>query len=205
MHQTRKESSTKYPIPSKGTKYIARASASLDNSVPVLIAVRDILKLASTTKEVQKMLNQKLIKINGRVVRDLHESINLFSIFEADKIYRLTLLPTGKFSFEETKNKERLCKIIGKTILPGNKVQLNLHDGSNVISKEKVAVEDSLYLDFSGKIKSSAVLEKGKKAFIIAGKYIGQEGKIESVEDKKVSIKFDSVSTELPAREVVAL
>lgn len=205
MHQTRKELSIKYPVPKKGTKYVARASSSLQDSVPVVVAVRDILHLASTTKEVQKMINQKLLKINGRTVRDFHESIRLFNIFEADKAYKLTLLPTGKFSFEETKEKERLCKVIGRKILSGNVVQLNLHDGTNVLSKEKINIGDSLYLDFSGKIKSHIVVEKGKNAFIMAGRYIGLEGKIESVSEKKVSVKFKEASSELPLSEVVAL
>jgi small subunit ribosomal protein S4e len=205
MHRTRKQASVKYPIPKKGTKYIARASSSLQDSIPVVIAVRDILKLANTTKEVKKMINEKLLKINGRVVEDFHESIKLFNIFEADKAYRLTLLPTGKFSFEETKDKERLCKVIGKQLLSGNTIQINLHDGSNVMSKDKINIGDTVYLDFSGKIKSHVVVEKGKSAFIIAGKYSGFEGKIESVKDKKVLVKFKEKSAELPLSEVVAL
>ena len=104
MHQTRQEATTRLPIERKGTKYIARASSDLENSVPVIIALRDILKLAKTKKEVKKMIIQKMLKINGREVIDQNESIKLFNLFEADKAYVLKLSQTRKFFFEETKD-----------------------------------------------------------------------------------------------------
>jgi ribosomal protein S4E len=53
MHQTRQQATTRLPITRKGTKYVARASSDLENSVPVVIAMRDILKLAKTKREVR--------------------------------------------------------------------------------------------------------------------------------------------------------
>ena len=194
MHQTRQEATTRLPITRKGTTYVARASSDLKNSVPVVIAVRDILNLAKTKKEVKKMINQKKLKINGRDVIDHNESIALFNIFEAGKNYVLKLSTTRKFFFEEIKDKdskERLCKVIGKTILPGNKLQINLHDGTNILGDNKFSVGDSVYLDISGKIKKHVSPEKGNQAFIISGKYEGQSGKISDVKDKKISIKLD--------------
>ena len=57
MHQSRQKATTRLPIRRKGTQYVAVASSSLENSVPVVIAVRDILNLARTKKEVK---NKKL-------------------------------------------------------------------------------------------------------------------------------------------------
>ncbi|MEK6844320.1 MAG: KOW motif-containing protein [Nanoarchaeota archaeon] len=194
MHLKRQRATTKLPIPRKGTKFVARALSNYDNSVPVVIALRDMLKLARTANEVKKMINQKILKINGRVVRDYRESISIFNILEAGKTYSLSLLNTGKFVLEEAKHKNmRLCKVIDKKILKNKVVQLNLHDGSNVISKENIAVGDSVYLDFEGKIKKHVSLQKGKEAFIISGKYIGLKGKIESIEGKKVNILVEKL------------
>ena len=64
MHLKRQEAITKLPIPRKGTKYVARALSHLDNSVPVVIAVRDMLRLARTTSEVKKMIHEKIFKLN---------------------------------------------------------------------------------------------------------------------------------------------
>ncbi|MBX4211854.1 hypothetical protein KW787_00150 [Candidatus Pacearchaeota archaeon] len=205
MHQTRQETSTRLPIPRKGTKYVARAIESVQNSVPVVIAVRDMLKLARTAKEVREMIKEKLLKINGRTVYDYRESIKLFHIFEAGKSYQLTLLTTGKFAFEETKSHERLCKVVGKKLVSKGKVQLHLHDGSTLISPGNVKVGDSFYIDFAGKIKKHVSLEKGKSAFVFSGRYKGMKGKIEGVKDHVVSIKFDDSVAELEQNRMAVL
>ena len=71
-----------------------------------------------------------------------------------------------------------------------NQLQYNLHEGTNLILKEKINIEDSLYLDFSGKIKKHVIFEKGKKCFVTSGKYSGQKGLIEEIDGKKAKIKL---------------
>lgn len=205
MHLTRKESSIKLPILRKGTKYIARASSHLNDSVPVIIAVRDMLKLARTAKEVKKMIQQKLLKLNGKPVKDYRQSILLFNILEADKQYSLSILPTGKFVFVPSKESERLCKVTGKRLIGKGMIQLNLHDGTNLITKEKINVGDSLYLDFNGKIKKHVAFSKGKKAFVTSGRYIGQKVEIADSKDGKVSINAKGGSAGLSKSAVIAL
>lgn len=206
MHQTRKEASLKLPIKKKGTKYLARALSHTYDSVPLVFAIRDMLNLAKTSAEVKGMIHRKLIKLNGRLVSESNTSIRLFNIIEADKNYILTLSPTGKFTFEETKdNKIRLCKIIGKKLIKDKKIQFNLHDGSNVISKEKYAIGDSLYLDMNGKVTKHKSLDKGSNVFIISGKYIGTSSKIDSLKDKKVTISINGGKTVLDKIAVVAI
>lgn len=206
MHQTRKESTTKLPIQRKGTKYIARAASHLNNAVPVVIAVRDMLKLARTAKEVKKMIQGKILKINGRAVKDYRESIKLFNIFEAGKVYELSLLPTKKFALLEVKGRNmRVCKVINKRLVSKGIFQLNLHDGSNVLTKEKIAVGDSLYLDFEGKIKKHIPLAKGKEVFIFSGKHLGNKATVDNLEDKKIIINLDGGTAEISNSSVIAL
>lgn len=205
MHLKRQKAPTKLPIPRKGTKFVARALSNIKNSVPVVIAIRDILLLARTTAEVKKMIHQKLLKLNGRPVKDYRESITLFNILEADKPYVLTLIETGKFALEEVKDPTmRLCKVTGKTLIENNKIQLNLHDGSNLISESKISIGDSVYLDMSGKIKKHILLEKGKKVLVIKGKYLGLKGAIESLEGNKVTVSLpDNKLTSIDKRQVI--
>lgn len=196
MHQTRQASSTKLPLPRKGTKYVARASSHLQNAVPVLIAVRDMLKLAHTAHEVKHLIKQKMLKLNGRLVRDMHESIKLFNQFEADKTYRLSLLSTGRFVFKElTKPEDFLHKVIGKKTVKKGRTQLNLHDGTNLITKEKIAIGDSLYLNAKGKITSHIPLEKGREVFITAGKHLGTIGKIRERNNNRVNVELQGGRT----------
>ncbi|MBU0761151.1 MAG: hypothetical protein KJ600_04370 [Nanoarchaeota archaeon] len=206
MYQTRAKLTKKIPIERKGTRYIARSLVDLENSVPVVVAVRNMLNLATTAKEVREMIKQKLLKLNGKEIKDYRDSIRLFNVFEAGESYVLTFTANGKFTFEKTKDKERICKVIDKKILKGNKTQLNLHDGSNVLSEDrKINTQDTVYLDFSGKITKHVPLEKTKNCFIIAGKYIGNKGKIISVEGSKAKIQLKDKETVLERQQVVAL
>ena len=197
MHLTRAQTSKKIPIARKGTKYVVRAMSYYRDGIPALIAVRDILKLARTAREVKEMIKLKLIKINGKVVKDYRESLRLFNIFEADKKYILTLLPTKRFHLEEFKGEERLCKVINKKVMPAGKIQINFHDGSNILSDDKIKVGDSVTLDNSGKIKKKIVLERGAKVFISSGKNTGKKGVVEEIKDRKAIIQMEDKKVEL--------
>src|SRR5262249_50742257 len=145
----------KIPLPRKGKKYVVRGVGHFAIGVPVLIAVRDMLHLANTTREVKHMIHEKLIKINGKLVRDIKETIKLFNILEVGKSFKLSILPTGRFTFEETKANMALYKVTNRKMVKDKKIQLNLHDGTNILlpEKEKISVGDSLELDFQRKLK----------------------------------------------------
>jgi small subunit ribosomal protein S4e len=162
----------------------------------VLIAIRDMLHLASSAREVKAMIHHKTLKHNGRLVRDMHESIALFGQLEADKNYRLSLLPAGKFTFKELKKQEdKLCKVIGKRLVAAGKTQLNLHDGTNVVAREKkdalIAIGDSLHLDENNKVKTHLALEKGREVFITGGKHLGVTAKVAAVANGRVTVIYE--------------
>lgn len=192
MHRTRAETTKRIPIPRKGTKFVARPKGSLLRSVPVVIALRDMLGLAKTLKEVKEMIKEKQIKLNGREVKDYRDGIYLFNTLTADKSYVLTYAQNGRFTLKEDKSKERPAKIVGKKTLKKKKVQINFHDGTNSLSDKELPVGDTVYLDEKNKISKHVALEKGKDCMILSGKYIGNEGKIEKVSDKSVDVKITS-------------
>jgi len=206
MHQTRKEATTKLPILKKGTKYIARARSYVGDSVPVVIAVRDMLKFAGNAKEVKQMIHQKILKINGRNVKELKESIKLFNKFEAGRTYVLTLSPVRKFTFEEVKPENpRLCKIVSKRLVPGGKTQFNLHDGTNILSSEKAAVGDSFYLDSKNLVRKHVALGKDGDVMVISGKYLGARGKVMSMSENHVLISCKGGNAELKKSQIIVL
>lgn len=205
MYLTRAKSSKRIPIARKGTKYIARAVNNSRQGIPVVIAIRDMLNLARTAKEVNLMVKQGLLKINGRLVRDLKEGISLFNMIEADKKYKLIILKTGKFNFEETKDDFKNCKVIGKKILKGGKTQVNLHDGTNFLTNDKIKVGDSIHIGFDGKIKKIIPLEKGKEVFIISGRSVGNNGKIKDVSGKMVEVQMEDRMVVLNQSHLMAI
>ena len=206
MHQTRQETTTHLPIPRKGTKYVVRTSSHIDDSVSVLVAVRDMLKIARTAREVKEMIQRKLINLNGRPVRDYHESIRLMNIFQSDQAYVLSILETGKFVLQPTKEfKSRVAKVMNRRLVSKGLFQLNLHDGTNIISKNDVKVGDSLYLDSNNKVVYHIALAKGKEVLVMNGSYQGTKVKISEIKGNKVILKINERNTELNSSQVIAL
>lgn len=205
MHQTRQNTPVRWPVPRKGTKYVALAVSHKSSSVPAVVAIRDMLHLAKTAKEVREMIKKRLITINGRTVYELNDPVKLFGILKAGKTYQLTLLPTKKFVFHEAKGNSRICKVVNKTLVSKGKMQINLHDGSNIIADNKIRVGDSIYLDSSDKMSKHVALEKGSSVLVFMGKYTGLEGKVQSIENKTSTVKFKDKEAKLPNSNIIAL
>lgn len=208
MHRKRQAVSTRVPIPRKGTAYVVRPSSHLDSSIPVLLAVRDMLQLAKTAKDVKHIIKTGAIKINGKDVTDLHASIRLFNILQADKSYKLSLLKTGKFHFEELtgKSDNRIVKIVGKKVLSKSKIQYHFHDGTNaLISDNSLSVGDSIKISFDGKLVSHIPFKKGSNCFISSGKYSGYSGKIVSADKASTIISLTDLNKEvtLPFNSII--
>lgn len=175
-------------MPRKGTKYVAFAVRNNSKAVSVVVALRDMLKIASNSKEAKYMVHNKMIKINGKIVTDINQPIDLFSILHADKSYKLKVLETGRFAFEETKDLARELKVIGKKAVSDGKIQYNLHDGTNLVVKEKMNVGDSVVVDFENKVKKHVALEKGKNSIIISGSNVGKTGKIKEISGSNITL-----------------
>ena len=205
MHLTRAALNKAVPLPRKGSKYIARPMSHLQTSISVLVAVRDMLKLAHTTREVRHMIKQKLLKINGRDVKDVRQPIHILNLFDADKRYKLILLPTKRFFLEETSDKTRIAKIIGKKVINGGLIQFNFHDGTNILSKERFPVGDSVLLNTDNTVSKVIPLNKGSHAFIYSGRNVGLKGSIAAREDKQISIKLSDRLVSLGEGHVIAV
>lgn len=205
MHLTRAEVSRVMPLARKGTYYVARPLSYKSSSVTVLMAVRDILHLGQTAREVKEMIKEKKLKINGRTVRDVRESLTLFSLFEADKRYQVTLLPTGRFVLEPTKQTTRIAKIINKRLAPAGKIQINLHDGTNVLSKEKAEVGDSLELDAESKVVKVLPLKTGAKVLVSAGRNVGATGTVEHMKGSEITVSLGDRKVTLKRAQVVVI
>ncbi|HIG51936.1 hypothetical protein CXT76_01990 [Candidatus Parvarchaeota archaeon] len=191
MYLSRAKASRKLPLPRKGTKYLARASSHLNSGVPVVIAIRDMLKLAKTSKEVKKMINERMIKINGKEVKDLKESIKLFNLLTIGETYKLILSNFKKFDFEKVEDKSRIAKVINKKILGKKKIQLNLHDGTNILTDKLVKINDSIELDLKNKLIKIIKMEKGNELFIFSGKNAGKTGKLLEIDKNKIKIEVE--------------
>ncbi len=185
-----------WPLPRKGTAYVVKPSFSTNKGIPILIILRDLLKIAQNRREVKRALNEKNILLNEKVVRDEKHPVMLYDIITIvpeKKNYKLDLKENGKFKIEEISEKDsqnKITKIIGKKTLKGKKVQLNLIDGRNFLSDIKCSINDSALINLKeNKIEKCLPLKEKAKIIIFAGKHSGKEGIIEKLDlDKKMAI-----------------
>jgi small subunit ribosomal protein S4e len=177
-----------WPIPRKGTKYLALATHNTKTSIPLVVVFRDILKIVRNKRELKRALNEKQILVNQREVIEVNYPISLFDIItlkKSNKSFKANLSETKKMIFEEVSGKDsetRIYKVINKKKLGENKFQINLSNGKNIISDEKINTKDSILLNLkTNKILKIITMEKGKEAFVMKGKHIGATGKIQSI------------------------
>ncbi len=157
--------------------------------IPLGIILRDILKYAENMKEVRSGLNMKLVKINSRVVRSPRFPVGLMDVVSvSSENYRVLTNRKGLclHKIDEQEAGIRLAKIIKKTCVKG-KVQLNLHDGNNILlEKNNYNTGDVLVLE-NNKVKDVIKFEKGALAMVTGGSNIGNIGNIENVVVRKSS------------------
>jgi len=205
-----------WPVPRKGTKYLAVPTHNIRESIPLVVLMRDVLKLVRNKKELKKIISEKQIKINNKEIRETNYPICLFDVLSLknlDKNYRATLSENKKMVFEEVKGKEaetKPFKVINKKTISGKKTQLNLSGGRNIISREKVNTGDTVLFNFKeNKVVKIIPMEKGKKAFVVRGKHVGDRGEIMEILDRggkklaKISSKHKRINVWV--RNIVAV
>jgi small subunit ribosomal protein S4e len=152
--------------------------------------LRDVLHLADNAKEAKRILHGGNVTVNGRVVKKHRAQVGVFDIFAAaGKSYRVLPNPRGKYeliAIDEEEAKRKLARVDNVTVVKGGRLQYNLHDGTNVILKEKYGPGDSLVFS----MPNHEVIERyerkvGSDAMIVGGKHSGETGRI--VELKKVA------------------
>jgi len=177
-----------WPIKRKGTAYLAVATHNKTESMPLVVVLRDVLKLVRNKKELQRLLNEKQVLINQKEIRETNYPIGLFdkiSLINAKKYYAVKLSEHKKMAFEEISEKDTQIKtyrVMDKKVLRGKKIQLNLGQGKNILSDEKMNIGDSVVINLKdNKIKKVIPMEKGKNAYVIHGKHAGINGNIEDI------------------------
>ena len=78
MHSKRLTISNLWSIPKKGNKFIVVAKNKNILGIPILVAMRDILKHVQTRKELKKILLEKKVEVNGVPIKDDRYSLLLF-------------------------------------------------------------------------------------------------------------------------------
>jgi small subunit ribosomal protein S4e len=178
--------------------------------IPLQILLRDILKVAETGKEAKTILNRGEIIVDGLARKDTSYPLGLMDTVAIPKMKKyFRVVPSEKglmlVDIDEAEVGKKLFKIKNKTVVKKGKIQLNLHDGKNLlVGKDVYKTGDSLLLKMpEQKILEHIKMEKGSTGLITHGKNSGKLVKIKEVivtrsrEPNKVICELDNEEIEV--------
>jgi small subunit ribosomal protein S4e len=174
---------------------------SLKESIPVGILLRDILKIAETMVQAKKLLRDQEVLVDGVPVKMEGVAVGLMDIVSVPKLkknYRMLFVGKHLVPVEigEEETRVKLCKIVGKTIVGKDRIQLNFHDGrSYLIEREEDVFKtgDTIKLAVpKQELKGFLKLEKGATCYIWKGRHAGEIGLLEEIMERAGSKESDA-------------
>ncbi len=168
-----------------------------EESIPILIALRDYLKLGDKEREITRILNNGDVKIDGKIIKDRRFPVgfmDVISIKSIDNTFIVLYDNKGKLIISanpEENNDVKLLRIKSKSIIEKGKIQLGFHNGHSMITDRKDLKNDDTLLIKLPNMEIQDVLKMvpGNKAFIIGGSHVGEVGTIKSIDINKSSGK----------------
>lgn len=163
---------------------------SLDKSIALGLIVRDYLGLCDTYREMKRIIGSGAILVDG-VSRKNHKFpcgfMSVVSIPKLKKNFRILFDHRGKLSLVPISAKDaewKLCRIENKTVIKGNKIQLNLHDGRNlVVEADEYKTGDVLQLMLKdNSIGDVFKFERGTISMVTGGSHVGEVANIEDIQ-----------------------
>jgi small subunit ribosomal protein S4e len=163
-------------------------------SLPLLIVIRNVLGLADNSREARKIISEGHIEVDGKIRKDYKYPVgfmDVIRIIDTDESYRFIPYPVKFFALQpisKEESKYKLSLIRNKTSIKGGHIQLNLHDGRNLVVKvqdTKNPVEDKFQT--LGTLKLSLPeqeildyypFETNSIAIVIGGRNVGRVGRI---------------------------
>ncbi|OYT31672.1 MAG: 30S ribosomal protein S4e [Thermofilum sp. ex4484_79] len=170
---------------------------ALDKCIPLGIILRDVLGYARTMREARRILGERKVKIDGRIITDYKFPVGLMDVIElipSGEIFRVLPHPSKFLYLKPISSNEanlKICRIENKTMVKGGNIQLNLHDGRNILIKISNPFEpvedvyktlDSVLITIPDQqIVEHIKLKEGAYVLVIDGRNVGAKGRLKSV------------------------
>jgi small subunit ribosomal protein S4e len=175
---------------------------ALERALPLGFVLQH-LGLAVTSREVKKILLAKNIMVDGKRVKDHRFPVGLFDVVEipdTKQHFRVGIDMKGRLTLNVADKdlKHKPCRIVGKTMLPKGKLQINLIDSRNIhADKANYKVGDTLVLELPGqKVVKHLELKPGAKILITAGRYVGKTAHVSNLEGNTVKFTIDNIASD---------
>ena len=103
------------------------------------LVLRDMLRYADTAREARAILGSRGVLVDGRVVTDPKLGVgvmDVLSLAATKEQYRMLVDTMGRLRLipiDAEQAQWKLCRIEGKTTQKGARIQVNLHDGRNIL------------------------------------------------------------------------
>jgi len=158
----------------------------LRESLPLIIFLRNRLKYALTYDESKKIVNQRLVKVDGKVRTDKTYPAGFMDVITIEKVnehFRLIYDVKGRFAVHRISPEEakyKLCKVRKLIMGPKGVPFIVTHDGRTIRYPDPVVrVNDSVRVNIaSGKIEDSIKFETGNLCMITGGHNLGRVGTV---------------------------
>ncbi|ENN96180.1 30S ribosomal protein S4e [Methanocaldococcus villosus KIN24-T80] len=212
-HLKRLAAPVRWELPRKVHKFTVRplpGAHPMDESLPLLLIIRDVLKYADNAREAKKIIKMGKVLVDGRVRKEEKLPVgfmDVVSLPDANENYRVLFDRKGRIKLKPTENPDvKLCKIKNKTVVKGGHIQLNLHDGRNILIRVKdptnpvedvYKTSDTLLITIPDQeIKAHIPFEVGKLAYITGGKHVGEIARIVDIERRGIYPDIITLETE---------
>lgn len=182
-HLKRLAAPRSWPLKRKANVWTAKQSAgshSVETSLPAVFVLRDMIKICDTSREAKRIVANRELLVDGKAIRSIKAPIGLMdvvSIPAMDLYFRVVLTDKGKITIEPISKDDaawKLCRIENKTKIKEGKIQLNLHDGRNIVMDKnqyktgdviKMSVPDQKIIEVYELVQGAAVMvSKGQHA-----------------------------------------
>lgn len=180
-------------IPKKTSHWVVKPSPgphAIERCVPLLVAIRDLLHICDTGTEARRMVGQRKVMVDGKTVTDAKRPLGFMDVLSFPAVnehYRVLLDRRRKVRLVKTtpdRAKWKLVRILDKTVTRGGKVQINLHDGRNLLlGRNDFSTGDTLKIELpTQRILTTYRLADGVLALLTGGNHAGELGTVERVE-----------------------
>jgi len=212
-HLKRKPAPKKWGIERKQYTWIGKPSPGphrMDQCITLTLVLRELLGVAKTAKEAKTIVSQGKVHVDGKIRRDEYYptgSMDVLTFPDSNLSYRVLPSPKGLIlhPVEKEEASFKLCRIENKTTIRDGHVQLDLHDGTNILvraadpkkrTEDTYHVLDTLKVGLEGReIQGYMKLAKDMPVLTVGGKNVGKHGKIIEIEESKGQKRRDLLVT----------
>ncbi|MGC8581081.1 MAG: 30S ribosomal protein S4e [Thermoplasmata archaeon] len=189
-----------WSIPRKEVVFTVKPSPgahSTERGIPLLVLIREILKMENIARDVHKIISDKKVYVDNRVIKDYKFNVGIMDTlyFEGmDVAYRMAVDNNGRvipYKISSNDRQWKLDRIDNIQTIKGNRTALHMFDGRTILVDKSTKYKTGDVLKISlpdQKILDHFRLEEGNVALIWKGKNASKVGTISKYEIIKSSM-----------------